>query len=115
MRNNEIAISRRECPKSILNVTGFTGRKITVVLANDVFVHSFYWDGGSKTTWMMVNLSTGEARTMSPTMAAPFNFGGAMEATYPIPEGWVVVEDTIFCGKRMGLRIHTRAPLAIPA
>jgi hypothetical protein len=115
VRNNEVNISRRECPKAILNVTGFKGRKITVVLANDVFVHGFYWDGGSKTEWTMFNLATGEHREMSARASAPFNFGGAMEATYPIPEGWVVVEDRIFCGKRMGLRIHARAPLAIPA
>jgi hypothetical protein len=61
-------------------------------------LHGTYWDGGSRTTYTAINLSTMRAATAD--QFAPPQFGGPAQApTVDIPEGIAIVATGVFCGK----------------
>lgn len=106
-------ISRKECPKQILEVTKYTGRKVEVVTSNEVTIGNTYWDGGSKTEWFLFSLITGEIRGIPMSLQIPGPMGGIESAKAQIPDGWVVVEDAWFQGKRCTLRLHAAPTIAL--
>ena len=96
---------------------GYNGRKFKVRICDDgqVSLQGDYWDGGSRNSYKLVQLTTGaEVNDVAGTLLAasdlkyPPQFGGRPESerTVTIPEGWCVVEHSIFCGKDMGLTFH---------
>ena len=97
---------------------GYNGRKFKAVQCDEVALTNTYWDGGTRSTWTMVNLSSGVTTTPNGS-AAPARFGGTLESRKAsIPQGFAVVEHSIFCGKDMGLTFYIRsediAPLLPP-
>lgn len=114
----KIAITRAETPKIILKTTGYRGRNIKLMLVSEkVTIDGTYWDGGSKTFWVMVNTMTNEVRSIPGTLAAPMNYGGMGTQMVDVPDEWLLVANDIFCGKNVGLRIFMKLPasLAVPA
>ena len=94
---------------------GYTGRKfkISVLTGNEMNLTGGYWDGGSKSTYVAVNLST--LQTFQPKgITAPPEFGGVSDIRTVVPTGTVVVEHDIFCGKQMGLTIWVPADTTAP-
>jgi hypothetical protein len=95
----------------------YKGRKIKVIEVSEVTLSDRFWDGGTRSEWTAVNLETGERAP--PRIAGfkdPPNFGGpARDPVVPLPQGFAIVENAIFCGKAMGLTVYLPLPVALPA
>lgn len=84
----------------------YNGRKIK--LSTDIpKTLENYWDGGSKSDYVFVQLSTMKAITV-PTYHNMFEPKKAPEID-ALPAGVVLVEHAIFCGKDSGITIHANA------
>jgi hypothetical protein len=81
----------------------WNGRKVRIAY-NVTRLHvDSYWSGGSRSYYVAVNLATGEtqsASSLNPLMDKLNNYTS-------IPEGFIIVEHSIFQGKDLGLIIHT--------
>ena len=80
----------------------YSGRKFQVLaFSGPKNIHS-YWDGGSRDSYVFVNLNTGK------TMEVPENgtfYTAAIGELKELPEGIVLVEHSIFCGKDAGITV----------
>lgn len=90
----------------------YTGRKIKVRYSVKSLNLSSYWDGGSRSYFRIVELSTMKVVTV-PDNHPVFNKAAYDVKNVSLPQGFVVVEHCYFCGKDLGLTIHTSddAPL----
>lgn len=82
---------------------GYHGRKFRLVSATELDVRS-YWSGGSRDYFTCVDLATMRTLSMPPQSAFDRPVAGADRA--PVPEGYIWVEHSIFCGKDTGLTFH---------
>lgn len=110
-RNDDPAIER------VLRAIGYTGRKpVRLRAAESVPLSGTYWDGGSRTSYYVANLGTGEARAL-PHFDPP-QFGGPQKT--PIQEipadkpGAAIVALSTFCGREMGPTIYVRPESLAP-
>lgn len=87
---------------------GYTGTKFKAVACERAALHDTYWSGGTRSTYVLVEIATG--RTIQPNgVAAPHAFGGTLEgAEVEIPSGYVLREHSTFCGKDHGLTFYVR-------
>ena len=105
---NDDALLKKICK---LAYPSYKGRKFEVQYNTKKITMHSYWDGGSKTDYVIVNVAKMQV------VVVPDNhpvFGNYPDMTnVPIPDDFVVVAHTIFCGRDMGLTIYTphRAPL----
>ena len=83
----------------------YNGRRFALHFATSYTMEN-YWDGGSKTYSMGVNLVTGEISVPSALTNDPFN--KAAHASFEIPMGFAILENVIFCGKPFGIRLVIR-------
>lgn len=83
----------------------YNGRKFSLRFATSYTMEN-YWDGGSKTYSMAINLVTGETSSPSALTTDPFN--KAAHASFEIPMGFAIIENVIFCGKPFGIRLVIR-------
>jgi hypothetical protein len=92
------------CQKAFPN---YRGRRIRIEFDVKSINMRSYWDGGSKSSYAIVELSTN--KTLHAPSSHPM-FDKQVEGidSFNIPEGYVIVQHTIFCGKDLGLTIHTR-------
>jgi hypothetical protein len=73
-------------------------RQVRLETREQVSLANTYWDGGSRSTYTAVNLST--MRSSSAEQFAPPQFGGPRQAPIVnIPEGVAIVETGVFAGK----------------
>ena len=79
----------------------YRGRKYKVRAAESVDIGHTYWDGGSRTTYVVVEL--GSYRVLPVPKQTPPQFGGPGSVDLPLRPGIVVVSHSIFCGKDTGL------------
>ena len=83
----------------------YTGRKFRIVPAETVTLHDVNWGDGSRNQYRVTALSL-DAESVK-AVPAPAPWANPYEgAIMPIPQGWAVVEHSIFCGKDCGIRIH---------
>lgn len=84
---------------------GYRGRKISAQACNSGKMSTIsYWDGGSRDQFVFVNLSTFETK---PILGInPINPPANWRDPTVIPEGFCIVEHSIFCGKDVGCRVH---------
>ena len=75
--------------------------------------HAGVWDGGSRSSYEMVELATGRAVPFPGQGAAPWD-AKRQDLKFKIPEGYCVREHVIFCGKDLGLRFYLRPEDAAP-
>lgn len=89
---------------------GYSGRKFKAVVTSEpVTLSDTYWDGGTRSTYALINLSTGARLPASGKALSPPQFGGAVEPIrVNIPSGFALVKHSIFCGKDTGLTIYVR-------
>lgn len=85
----------------------YRGRKYAVEARSYPLDVSSYWSGGSRSYFVMVDLSTMR------TIPIPENGSGYVRSFVPegakgvdIKPGYAIVEHVWFCGKDFGLRIH---------
>jgi hypothetical protein len=70
------------------------------------------WDGGSKSTFIAVDLATG--RVSDPDARAFGSFARPSTPTVDLPVGVAIVEHAMFCGKDTGCTIYLRPENAAP-
>lgn len=114
-----IYLDRKDVPPTILAAISYTGTKFRVCLTERVELSGAFWDGGSRSTYIAVELATGKVSPADGRIQNPPQFGGPRTAPIvDIPRGVVIVEHSILCGKDAGIVIHAHpadyAPL-LPA
>lgn len=82
---------------------GYTGRKLRVQYGVKSMNLYSEWSGGSKDTHVLVDLAS--MRTMQSPATTPFRPNDV--PTVELFEGMVVVTHVRFCGKDLGLVVHT--------
>jgi len=91
--------------KELGQAVGYSGRKYAFKAVEEVQMNSTYWDGGSRSTWTAVKLSTRQVVPL-PRFGPP-QFGGPQSIPpIPLEQDMAIVEHSIFCGKDMGLTIY---------
>lgn len=90
-------VIRRAC-------SGYSGRKFQASIHASVTLSNGYWDGGSRSTYVAVNLETGETSGADPAIKNPFRC--PQSPTVELQPGLAIVEHSIFCGKDSGITIH---------
>ena len=63
------------------------------------------WDGGSRSSFVIIDLATLRQAPI-PENGTPFSNGGQILQISDLPVNGAVVEHSIFCGKDMGIRIY---------
>jgi hypothetical protein len=82
----------------------YNGRTYELDASGVVDVRS-YWSGGSRDTFVAVNLAT--RRTLAvPQNGTPFDGGPIARDGVAIPLGFAIVEHSIFCGRDVGITFH---------
>jgi hypothetical protein len=94
----------------------YRGRKVSLACEEKTSIHSRFWDGGSKSEWMAVELETSKAAAPDKAFTLPPGYGGPSEdPVLAVPPGFALVEHIIFCGKDCGVVIHISPATASPA
>lgn len=83
----------------------YRGRKIRIRYQVKSISLRSYWDGGSKDTFVVMRLVDKKA-VKAPTSHPVFDHWDGVD-NFEIPEGFIVVEHSIFCGRDAGITIHT--------
>jgi hypothetical protein len=118
-------LRREQIPASMLRpFAGYTGQKFKVVACESVTISDTTWSGGTRSTWTIVRMFDGATSPLdtskcTPKPGDPFAWiPDADGRSFAIPEGFAVVEHSVFRGKDMGLTFHVRpealAPLLPP-
>lgn len=97
----------------------YCGRKFKAVIVKvgHTFNLTSGWDGGSKDFYAIVRLIDMKAVELSDTKVVGNNFN-TIGQDFQLPEGFVLVEQSFFCGKDTGLTIYVteaNATKLIPA
>lgn len=103
-----IAVTRKEV-NPIVNGTfpNYKGRKIRVCPSESVTLSDLNWSGGTRSQYRAVTLDGIPAGNIDRyNQVAPW-LNPVEGLSVAIPQGIVVVEHTMFCGKDIGLRIWT--------
>ena len=83
----------------------YRGRKFRLQVSDAPINCASYWDGGSRDYFVLANLVTDEVSREVPAQSAfdkPIN--GVQDVR--LPQGFVCIEHSIFCGKDAGITIH---------
>jgi hypothetical protein len=93
----------------------YRGRKIREDRSGRVSFYDLNWSGGTRNTYRAVRLNDGASSGFDGSSPPPW--ANPMEgASVTIPAGYVIVEETIFCGKGPWMRIYWPAdPPALTA
>lgn len=88
---------------------GWRGRKLRTEQRESVTLLGTYWSGGSKNTFVAVELATLRTSPADRRLGDPNAFGGIGDShpTIRIPPGYAIVEHVIFRGKDLGCRVYT--------
>jgi len=84
--------------------SGYNGQKFQLVIGETMQPNGMQWSGGSRNTYLAINLSTGQQRPIADPRPYPDNQSGV--PTITIPSGWVIRGHVMFQGKDLGLRFY---------
>jgi uncharacterized protein (TIGR02996 family) len=94
----------RKLIRGIKAEVGYRGRKVKVIVAAHVVPHDVAWGGGSRNQYTL----------HSPVSGAWRGNAGVFEGlAFPLDALSVLVEDSVFCGKRVGLRIYVHPDCSV--
>ena len=103
--NNTLHFDRNDIPSTLLRaVDGYSGRKFRVTARESVTLTDMQWSGGTRSTYTVVNLATGETKPI--TDPRPFPQNQYTPEPIKTVNDWCVVEHSMFCGKDMGITFH---------
>ena len=85
----------------------YTGNKFKLAVSDSPINCASYWDGGSRSYFVFANLATGETSSEVPAQSAFARPVAGLDAV-SLPDGFVCLEHSIFCGKDSGITIHIR-------
>lgn len=105
-------LKRKSWPDEIRDLAkslNYRKHSVTLVNTSEKRLDCGYWDGGSRSSYVLWMADTGEVKSVSyPT--APPQFGGGDAPTVHFGDGsipwWYVVSCGIFCGKQATLTIY---------
>jgi predicted DNA-binding protein (UPF0251 family) len=80
----------------------YNGKKFKL-RGTEIINMASYWDGGSRDYYVVVRI---DGATLTVPQQSAFDKPVAGVTEFSIPEGFAVVEHSIFCGKDMGLTLH---------
>jgi hypothetical protein len=108
MAQTQIAVTRKEVAAIVLgSFPEYRGRKLRICPSEKVTLTQLNWEGGSRSQYRAVTLEGFPiGNTDEYNQVAPWN-NPAEGKTFAIPQGVVIVEHVMFCGKDLGLRIWT--------
>lgn len=100
----EIALEPNQVPAHLRG--SYAGRKFSVVVTDSVTIpgQAGLWSGGSRDTYVLVNVETGESMEASDNMSAPWD--KRSDRLVNLQPGFAVIEHSMFCGKDMGLTFY---------
>ena len=87
-------------------------RTVKVEVTTRVYFGNTFWDGGSKNTYRAVRLADGNVASLE-TGSSPWTAVAEGKAVELEP-GIAIVEESIFCGKQMPLRVYLHPSNAAP-
>ena len=103
-----------ECPPELAAIfraafPDYCGRKFRLEVTTSVRCNDTWWDGGSKSDYAFVQLSTGVLRELPDFISGGFLPGSAAAhkalSSVQLSVDCAIVQHSIFCGKDMGLRV----------
>jgi hypothetical protein len=105
MSTQTIYLEPSQIPAAIRS--GYTGKRFRAIVCESVFIpsHAGLWDGGSRTTFEAIHLSSGETRAASDNMSAPWD-NARKDQRIALRDGFAIISHSIFQGKDMGLTIY---------
>lgn len=81
--------------------------EVALSFAETVTISGTYWDGGSRSTYIAVEINT--LRTLGAPHYNPLQFGGPKEnPKVEIPAGVAILEGGTFCGKPATVHVFLR-------
>jgi len=80
----------------------YNGKQFKVDIFKGPMNLTSYWDGGSKTYYAIVSMKTGKVKEIPENGGM---YGGRPFKISKLPEGFAVIEHSIFMGKDMGITI----------
>lgn len=83
----------------------YTGRKFKLDNSGRPVNVTSYWDGGSRDYFTALNLNTNQVMTV-PQNGTPFDGGPIAPNGVIVPEGFMIAEHSIFCGKDTGITFY---------
>jgi hypothetical protein len=91
----------------------YAGQKFSACVVEHVTVpaDAGLWSEGSRDTYRLVALATGESIKASDDMAAPWDH--RVDRTINLVPGFCVIEHSIFCGRDMGLTFYVHPADAV--
>lgn len=85
----------------------YTGRKLKLSVSDAPVNCASYWEGGSRSYFRFLNLSTLAVSDEVPAQSA-FDTPVRGLDSVQLPPGFACIEHSIFCGKDTGLTVHIR-------
>lgn len=84
----------------------YSGKRFRAIIAERVTIPASAgnWDGGSRQTFALLDMTTGESVPASDNVSAPWD--PRQDRVIELRPGYCVREHSIFCGKDMGLRFY---------
>lgn len=90
--------------KRVCALIGYTGRRVCLcTFSGPMQLHS-YWDGGSRDYFYFARLA--DMAIVELGSNHPVFESGRPNEIKTLPQGFVIVRHSIFCGKDMGIRIY---------
>lgn len=105
---NPIHVDRNQVPAHILKAANYAGRHIQIIATTQVTIPSYdgNWDHGSRTTWIAIHATTGQAVPASDNVSAPWD-NNRRDRTITLTPDVLLIKHRIYQGKDMGITIHT--------
>lgn len=93
----------------------YNGNKFRAIVTGQVHIpsHAGLWDGGSRTTYSVIDINTGKSLPASDNHSAPWD-RDRKDLTVKVGQNIAVVSHSIFCGKDMGLTFYLSAEDVAP-
>ena len=88
-------------------------RDVRIVISESVSFFNTFWDGGSKNTYKAVQLENGSVANLI-TGSSPWT-AVAEGTSIKLEPGIAIVEESVFCGKTMALRVYLHPSNVTPA
>ena len=97
-----------------LTDSAFSSRKreLIIIVTDKVSIYNTFWDGGSKNTYKAVQLESGNTANLI-TGSSPWTAISEGKSIQLEP-GIAIVEQSVFCGKDMPLRVYIHPDNAVP-
>ncbi len=99
-----IYLEKKQVPANLQNLFGYRGNKFQCVVTDSVGISNTQWNGGSRSSYMLINLSTMQTKQIVDNRPFPHNQDAMPDVT--LEPNTMVVKHIMFQGKDLGLRFY---------